>query len=91
MVPVLQTARKAFGRYLGGIKKATAPYGFDYRKELMLWNFTDEDTLKKWDCICDDEVGGKSNAQFEPNGKGAEKQLYPSNPLFSVCLIYTAT
>lgn len=68
---ILRAAGRAWKKYVADVKKATTPRAFDYREQLMLWNFSEEDTLKKWDCISDEEMGGKSFARFEPNGKGS--------------------
>lgn len=67
---ILRAARKAMLKYLQEVKTATTPRGFDFREELMLWNFEEPDTWKKWDCICDEDMGGLSLAAFKPNGKG---------------------
>ena len=73
----LRSAKKALEKYIADVKKATTPRGFDFRDELMLWNFTQEDTWKSWDCISDKDVKGNSIAQFEPNGKGSSQNCWP--------------
>ncbi len=62
-------AKKALERYVAEVKRATTPRPFDFREELMLWNFTEEHTAK-WDCTSDSEIRGFSNAEFRPNRKG---------------------
>ena len=39
--------------------------------EMMLWDFRQKETLDRWYVLDDTvEVGGKSKARLEPNGKG---------------------
>ena len=64
-------AKKALERYLAEVKRVTTPRPFDFREELMLWDFTKEET-NNWDCISDNDIKGFSNAQFQPNRKGRE-------------------
>lgn len=66
----LRGARRALQKYVADVKKATTPRTFDYREELMLWNFVEEDEWKNWDCISDEDIGGSSTASIKPNGKG---------------------
>lgn len=42
-------------------------------KELMLWDFTKEETLKQWDCISDADIDGQSWAVLERNKRGKDK------------------
>lgn len=67
---MLQAARKALSRYLAEVKLATTPRIYDFREEMMLWDFTKDDVLARWDCICDKDVHGHSMADLESNGKG---------------------
>ena len=82
-VPMLQAARRALLRYLSEVKRATTPRPYDFREELMLWDFTEDVALTRWDCICDEDVHGQSTAALEPNGKG--KGRYTPSPL--VCSV----
>ena len=72
--PMLQSARRALFRYLSEVKRATTPRPYDFRDELMLWDFTEDGALTRWDCICDVDVHGHSTAALEPNGKGNGRQ-----------------
>ena len=64
------------------VKRATTPDAFDFRREQMLWDFAEEDTLEHWDCISDHDMHGHSLAKLEPNGKGRALQefLYTLKP-----------
>ena len=53
-----------------GAMNATKPRLVDYRHELMLFDFTKEETIKNWDCLSDTDVEGLSSATFKLNGKG---------------------
>ena len=53
-----------------GAMNATKPNLLDYRHELMLFDFTKEETVAQWDCVSDTDVEGLSTATFKPNGKG---------------------
>ena len=66
---IFRAARKALGKYVSEVKRVTTPRPFDFREELMLWNFAEEDTAK-WDCISDTDITGFSSAEFQPNRKG---------------------
>ena len=66
----LRAARRVVGKYVSEVKRATTPGAFDYREEQMLWDFAEEETLQRWDCISDHDMHGHSVAKFEPNGKG---------------------
>lgn len=41
-------------------------------QELMLWDFTKEETLKHWDCISDGDIDGHSWAVLERNKRGKD-------------------
>lgn len=69
---LIRGAKKAWAKYLADVKKASQLRSFDYRESLMLWNFCEQDSLANWDCISDCDIGGYSNAHFEPNSKGNE-------------------
>ena len=71
LVKMLRGARKVLSRYIEEVKRATALRHYDYRETKMLWDFTKDDTLAGWDCICDQDTHGKSTAVLENNGKGA--------------------
>ena len=60
----------ALERWVGEVKRATTPQKFFYRGELMLWDFSEQETWEKWDCLSDTDIGGYSNAHFGPNKKG---------------------
>lgn len=63
--------RRAVWRYLREVKDATTPRAADFKEHKLLWDFRDEEILRKWSCISDEDVGGLSKAKFKPNGKGA--------------------
>ena len=67
---MLQAARKALTRYLTEVKRATTPRSYDLKEEMMLWDFTKDEVLAYWDCICDEDVHGHSTAALKSNGKG---------------------
>lgn len=69
---MLQAARKAFSRYIAEVKRATALRHYDFRETKTLWDFTKNDVLAGWDCICDQDIHGHSTAVLETNGKGAQ-------------------
>ena len=78
-VEMLRGAKKALSRYIEEVKRATALRHYDYREAKVLWDFTKDNTLAGWDCICDQDIHGKSTALLENNGKGAFhiiKKLY---------------
>ena len=62
-------------KYVADVKKASQPRAFDYRESIMLWNFSDPETVNKWDCISDKDINGYSNAHFGPNRKGTQRYL----------------
>ena len=68
---MLQAARRAISRYLSEVKRATTPRPDYLKEELVLWDFTEEDILSRWDCICDEDIHGHSTAALQFNGKGA--------------------
>ena len=55
---------------------ATKPNLVDYRRELMLFDFTNEQTVENWDCLSDTDVEGLSTATFKPNGKGIRQIMH---------------
>ena len=65
---MFRAARKALQKYVSEVKRVTTPRPFDFREELMLWNF--EEDSAKWDCISDTDIRGFSTAQFQANRKG---------------------
>lgn len=67
---MLHAARKALSRYLVEVRRATTPRSYDFRDEVMLWDFTKDEVLGSWDCICDEDVHGHSMATLKSNGKG---------------------
>ena len=67
---IIRAAGRAWRKYLADVKKATTPSEFDYREQLVLWDFAEEDTLDQWECISDQDLHGHSMARLEPNGKG---------------------
>lgn len=77
---IVRAAKKAWGKYVADVKRATTPRAFDYREELMLWDFTEEGTLDRWDCISDKDIGGHSLAQFQPNGRGSYNYTITAPP-----------
>lgn len=62
--------RRIVSKYVNEVKKATTPRAIDYGEQLTLWDFTKPESLEKWLCFTDKDVGGFSRATFEPNGKG---------------------
>lgn len=66
---MLRAAGRAVKKFLEDVQKATTPRGY-FHEELMLWDFTKEESLQKWVCICDKDIDGLSTASLESNGKG---------------------
>lgn len=75
----LRALRTAFGKYVSEVKSATTPEAFDFRREQMLWDFAEEDSLEHWDCISDHDMHGLSLAKLEPNGKGRTLKPFPAS------------
>lgn len=61
---------RAAGRFLREVRRSTALREYDLGEEAVLWDFRKEGTLGDWDCICDRDVRGLSQATFDHNGKG---------------------
>lgn len=51
-------------------------------KQLMLWDFTKEDTLKYWDCISDADIDGHSCATLEKNKRGKRNDSFTVSKMF---------
>ena len=61
---------RAARRFITEAKRASTPRKYDYREELVLWDFRREGVLQEWSCLCDSDIKGHSRAVLEPNGKG---------------------
>lgn len=61
--------RVVTSRYVREVKEVTDTK-LGPHKELMLWDFTEEETLKHWDCISDADIDGHSWAALERNKRG---------------------
>lgn len=82
---MFQAAGRAVRKFLVDVQKATTPRDF-YLEELVLWDFTKEESLSNWDCISDKDIEGLSAAKLEPNGKG--RQINYICDVFSCCFKY---
>ena len=67
---MLQSMQRALQRYVAEVRHATTPRGYSFSHNLVLFDFTKEEVLTEWDCISDKDVGGRSHANLEINGKG---------------------
>lgn len=59
--------------------------------EKMLWDFRRKETVDQWYVLDDNmEVGGKSRAKLDPNGKGTcmWEELLGATPTYIVLCIY---
>lgn len=68
---LLKGVRIVTSRYVREVKEV-GEVKLGPHKELMLWDFTKENTLKHWDCISDADIDGHSLAVLEPNKRGKE-------------------
>ena len=66
---LLKGVRVVATRYVREVKEVRETK-LGLHKELMLWDFTKEDTLKHWDCISDADIDGQSWAVLERNKRG---------------------
>ena len=87
---IIRAAKKAFEKYVADVKKATTPRAYNFKEDMMLWNFTQENTLREWECISDKDIHGHSVAQFEPNGEG-KMHLALVWPILCICMAHTRT
>lgn len=79
MLPaVLSAARK----YIAEVQSASSVVRDTSRREMMLWDFSDPQSIVQWDCVSDAEMGGQSEASFQDSDKGAVLVL-AGNHLFS--------
>lgn len=62
---------RAARRFIEEVRRASTPRAYDYREQLVLWDFRSEGSLQQWDCLCDGDEKGFSRAVLEPNGKGS--------------------
>ena len=65
---LVKGVRIVASRYVRDVKSVREK--LDPYKELMLFDFTKEDTLKQWDCISDADIDGHSWAVLEQNKRG---------------------
>ena len=67
MLPaILSAARK----YIAEVQSASSFVRDTSRREKMLWDFSDPQSVEQWDCVSDAEMGGQSEASFQGSAKG---------------------
>ena len=70
-IKMLRAATRGVKKFITDVQKATTPRGY-FHEELVLWDFTKEESLKQWVCICDKDIEGLSTTRFERNRKGRQ-------------------
>lgn len=77
MLPaILSAARK----YIAEVQGASSLARDTSRREMMLWDFSDPQSIAQWDCVSDSEMGGQSEASFQDSDKGAVLVLKRGQP-----------
>ena len=87
---MLGSLKRAVQRYLAEVKHATTPRGYSFFQELVLFDFTKEGAVEKWDCISDKDIGGGSHSSLQLNGRGLVTTVWTDKQTVVYCLMHSA-